>query len=79
MFTLHFKALYHYQLKLFVLLFLLNAAGNKSSLFYIDQVANCIYFPNIQLDLLYLRYFFIYGLLKSSTQVRKILLNTGIY
>ena len=69
MFTLHFKALNHYELKLFVLLFLSNAAGNKSSLYYIDKVANYIYFPNMQLDLLYLIHFLIYGLLKSSTPV----------
>ena len=59
--------------------FPLNAAGNKSSLLYIDQVANLIYFPNMQLDFLYLVYFLIYDLLKSTTPKRKVLVITGIH
>ena len=67
MFSFHFKELYHYKLKLFVLVFFINVEGNKSSLLYIDQVANLIYFPNMQLYLLYVIYLMIYGLLKSPT------------
>ena len=57
----------------------LNAVENKSSLFYNDQVANLIYLPNMQLDLLFLIYFLNYGLLKSSTPIRNVLVNTGIH
>ena len=56
MFILHLKKLYHYKWKPFVLFCLINAAGNISSLFYIDQVANLIYFPNMHLILINLLY-----------------------
>ena len=45
----------------------------------IDQVASLMYFLNMQLDLLYLIYFMVYGLLKSPTPIRKVLVNTDIH
>ena len=60
-------------MKQFALFILVNAAWNKSSFFHIDQVANLIFFSNMQLDLLYLKYFLIYSWLKSPTHMRKFL------
>ena len=66
-------------MKTIYIFFLANAAGNKGDLLYIDQVANLIYFLNMQLHLLYLIYFLIYGLLKSPTPIRKVFVNTDIH
>ena len=66
-------------MKLYVLFFLINATGNKSYLLNIDQVANLMYFPNMQLNLLYLIHFMNYGLLKSPTSIRNVLVNTDIH
>ena len=45
----------------------------QKQFFHIDQVANLIFFSNMQLDLLYLKYFLIYSWLKSPTHMRKFL------